>query len=68
MSDLVRLLATAIAADLREFPDGPPAEASALSATPRTRNSRSGPDRIVSGRLHPAPAGYDCSPNLRVVA
>jgi hypothetical protein len=65
MSELARVLAQALAADIRQWPDGPPAEASATSGTVSNRRR---PERIVSGRLHPSPEAFDCSPVLvRVV-
>jgi hypothetical protein len=50
LAELARILAQALAANLREYPDGPPAEPSATSGT---RTSRSRPKPIISGTLHP---------------
>jgi hypothetical protein len=48
-SRLVAVLAAAIAEDVRQYPEGPPAEASATSGTASNRRR---PERIVYGRLH----------------
>jgi hypothetical protein len=48
-SRLVAALAAAIAEDVRQYPEGPPAEASATSGTASNRRR---PERIVYGRLH----------------
>ena len=47
-SDLARVVARALALDVEQYPDGPPAEA---SATSRGRSSRSAASPVVSGRL-----------------
>lgn len=59
MSELSRILAAALAADVREFPEGPPAE---VSVTSGTGSNRRRPERIISGRLHD-----DCTSWLRPV-
>jgi hypothetical protein len=61
VSELARVIAQAIAADIRQWPDGPPVE----SVTPGTVSNRSRAERIVSGRLHSAPEAFDCSPTIR---
>jgi hypothetical protein len=59
VTDLARILAAALVADVREHPNGPPAE---VSATLRTACGRSRPERIVSGRLH----ADTCTTSLRL--
>lgn len=60
MSELARLIAQALAADVRDYPEGPPAE---VSVTSGTGTNRSRPERIISGRLH----ADDCGTRFRVV-
>jgi hypothetical protein len=63
VNDLVRILARALALDVQQYPDGPPAE---VSATSPPRTSRLTTASIVSGRLYPGPRAYDCAPMLRL--
>ena len=62
MSELARILAAALAADVREYPDGPPAEVSVTSG-PGSNRLTVAP--IVTGKLHPPAA--DCG-RLRVLS
>jgi hypothetical protein len=50
----------ALALGAEQYPEGPPAKASATSGT---GTSRSRPERIITGRLH----DDSCSPRFRVV-
>jgi hypothetical protein len=61
MSELVRILARALALDVEQYPEAPPTDG---SATSRTGSSRRRPERIISGRLH----SDDCGTRFRVVA
>jgi hypothetical protein len=54
-SDLARILASALAADIRDYPDGTPVEPSATQATVSARRRA---ERIVSGRLHEPRVGH----------
>jgi hypothetical protein len=60
VNELSHILARALALDVEQYPEVPPAE---VSATSRTGTSRRRPDRIISGRLHPD----DCGTRLQVV-
>jgi hypothetical protein len=64
VNELARILARALALDVKQWPDGPPADVSVISGP---RSSRSGKDTTISGHLHPDPRAFDCSPTLRVI-